>query len=585
VKVALILMLLAQTADKGVVTGRVRAADGSPAAGVRVYAMSVAEPKEAAGNVAPPLEGLSQTDEAGQFRLEVPAGKYVIAAGSVESPTYAPGTRDLTSARVISITSTALVDNVDISGYVAPRPLPAGVFNPNLTGTGFLSGVIQHDDGTPAAGIYVSATLVGLFNARATARITRTDNTGRYRLENLLPDTFYIVAGFADSQTLYPGVPDIASASPVTVTPTTKLDNLNFTIPSPPTGTIVRGRIFGARETPVAGATVQVRPNSPPPVVTSLPARPAPQAESRADGSFEIRGVAPGAYVAVAMSSDARPISKNIVVTEDKPLELEFSFPITVVGGRILSEDGTPFADPQAVGEVALVSGNNPDAILTTLFPLDAAGRFSRTMGEGEYRVSLRTLPVDYSIHSMTSAGTDLLKETLKVTTAGPVDIEVRLAKRASSSQVLEDGSFEFTGVTRGRYTVQLSGTHAVIDDAVVVGDADVSDVTLLAAAELVQLGMRVASDDGNPAAAAGVTIRFTGTSELVKIVAVANANTGLAFAWVPAGNSYSVTVSNIPDGYILKAIGGGDGKLMTGGRLSVVRGTIPDVMVTLGKK
>jgi len=324
------------------------------------------------------------------------------------------------------------------------------------------------------------------------------------------------------------------------------------------------------------------------------------------------------------MTSDASPISRNIVVTEDRPVDLEFSFPVTVVSGRILSEDGTPFADPQAVGEVALVSGNNPNAILTTLFPLDTAGRFSRTMQEGEYRFTLRALPVDYSIHSITVAGTELVKDSIKVTEAAPVNIEVRLAKRTNSmgikvrgrvldaatgkpaaaqrvflccqdsgsvfrlsTKVQEDGSFEFTGVTRGRYTPQLQGntTLGLLDDAIAVGDEDLSDVTLLAAAEFVQLSLRVASDDGNLAAAAGLTITLTGTSELVKIVAVAIANTGEALAWVPVGNSYRVTVSNIPDGYILKAIGGDNSLLMNGGRLTVAKGTIPNVMVMIGKR
>jgi len=454
------------------------------------------------------------------------------------------------------------------------------------------------------------------------ARLIRTDSNGRFRLENLLSDKFYIMAGFADSQTLYPGVPDIASASTVTVTATTKLDNLNFSIPAPPKGTTVRGRIFGTGGTPVAGATVQLRPNSPVPVSTILPLRPFQPPASKADGSFEIQGVVPGAYVAVAMTSDASPISRNIVVTEDKPVDLEFLFPVTVVSGRILSEDGTPFADSQEVGEVALVSGNNPNAILTTLFPLDAAGRFSRTMEEGEYRFTLRALPVDYSIHSITVAGTEIVKDSLKVTKAAPVNIEVRLAKRVNSTgmkvrgrvldavtgkpaagqsvflccqdsgsvyrlstKVQEDGSFEFTGVPRGRYTAQLRSntTLGLSDDAIAVGDADVSDVTLLAAAEFVQLTLRVASDDGSLAAAEGVTITLTGTSELVKIVAVAK--TGYVMAWVPAGDSYRVTVSNIPDGYVLKAIGGDNSMLMTGGRLTVAKGAIPNVMVMIGRR
>ena len=110
VEILLSFVLFLQTNPTGTVTGVVRNAAGMPAAGVRVYAVSAAEPKD--GGNAPALEGLSQTDEAGRFRLEVPAGRYFIAAGSVESPTYAPCTPDLTQARLVSITSAAVVENV-----------------------------------------------------------------------------------------------------------------------------------------------------------------------------------------------------------------------------------------------------------------------------------------------------------------------------------------------------------------------------------------------------------------------------------------------------------------------------------------
>ena len=108
--------------------------------------------------------------------------------------------------------------------------------------------------------------------------------------------------------------------------------------------------------------------------------------------------------------------------------DLEFSFPVTSVRGRILWEDGTPFSDVQSISEVGLVTGSLPNVVLTTLFPLDGSSTFGRTMAEGDYRFFLRTLPDDYAIRSITSGCVDLLKEMLKITPSAPVDIEVRLA-------------------------------------------------------------------------------------------------------------------------------------------------------------
>src|SRR5678816_4402388 len=86
----------------GAVSGTVRSAGGTPTGGVRVYAQQVRDTTDA--NSPAPLEGLVQTDASGRYRLELPAGRYYIASGSVASPTYFPGTTDVASARTITVT-------------------------------------------------------------------------------------------------------------------------------------------------------------------------------------------------------------------------------------------------------------------------------------------------------------------------------------------------------------------------------------------------------------------------------------------------------------------------------------------------
>lgn len=97
----------------GTITGRVLTADGSPAAMVRVAALDV--PADGtAGAEAPALIALTQTGADGNYRLtDVPPGRYFIMAGVVETPTYYPGTRALSSAKPLDIAAGKTVSGID----------------------------------------------------------------------------------------------------------------------------------------------------------------------------------------------------------------------------------------------------------------------------------------------------------------------------------------------------------------------------------------------------------------------------------------------------------------------------------------
>jgi hypothetical protein len=86
-----------------------------------------AEASPTAGNGST-LVALAQADPSGQFRLEdVPPGRYYIIAGRIDAPTFYPGAQDVTSGRVITVTSGATTDGIDFSATaeslrpVAPR--------------------------------------------------------------------------------------------------------------------------------------------------------------------------------------------------------------------------------------------------------------------------------------------------------------------------------------------------------------------------------------------------------------------------------------------------------------------------------
>jgi hypothetical protein len=158
---AAIVLIQAGPQSMGVVTGVVRGANGMPTPAVRVYAIGVRDSPEALNAGPAPLEGLTETDAAGRYRLEVTLGRYYIASGSVNAPTFYPGTTDPSAARIVSVTSRALVEAIDFSSFV-PAARPGQIAGVATLGYGFVSGVLRFPDGTPAAGIPVVATSVAL---------------------------------------------------------------------------------------------------------------------------------------------------------------------------------------------------------------------------------------------------------------------------------------------------------------------------------------------------------------------------------------------------------------------------------------
>src|SRR5262249_22253290 len=140
-----------------------------PAVAVRVYAIPAGDPNVAAivGTV---FESLAQTDASGRYRLEVPAGRYYIAAGSVDSPTYYPNDTSVASAKVITVSAGGMVLDVNFSRYIPATSvrLPPAIVSALPPGsTGLLSGVIRNSDGSPASGISVVAVPVSVLNNAA----------------------------------------------------------------------------------------------------------------------------------------------------------------------------------------------------------------------------------------------------------------------------------------------------------------------------------------------------------------------------------------------------------------------------------
>lgn len=130
--ILLILALLTQAANglpskAGSISGVLKTAAGRPAVGVRVTAMAVPQsPLDAISSFS--MVSLSETDINGRYRLEnIPPGRYYITAGSVDNPTYFPGTMDLAGGSIVSVADQANISGIDFvqqdSSVRAPNTL------------------------------------------------------------------------------------------------------------------------------------------------------------------------------------------------------------------------------------------------------------------------------------------------------------------------------------------------------------------------------------------------------------------------------------------------------------------------------
>lgn len=101
--------------------------------------------------------------------------------------------------------------------------------------SGSITGVLTTSAGKPAVGVRVSAlarpdSASDALAASSLAGISETDQNGVYKLENVPPGRYYIVAGRIDLPTFYPGTLEMASGKDVLVTAGAALSGLNFAL-------------------------------------------------------------------------------------------------------------------------------------------------------------------------------------------------------------------------------------------------------------------------------------------------------------------------------------------------------------------
>jgi len=426
-KSLLILALMFQGADSGVVTGRLLNLEGKPAANVRVGALAVDAPGDTRGGA---LLAITETDKDGQYRLEkIPAGRYYITAGLVSAPSYYPGTGNVSAAKEIQVLAGSILDKMDfsmsvpdgvtVSGRLAMAPSIATTAKINLIeqGIGLQREETLRPDGTfefqkVPPGQYMIQMPVGIPNQ--TLSVADRDITG-------------LVLGNAGGVRVVGRLKmDGIGTNPVPVL-SINLSGLPFgSVVPPPQAGVVGGVIVGA-------AAFSQSQNF--------------TARNNSDGSFEFLGVLPGTY-SLREGSFGPAVTMPLVIADKDISGVELAVPFQAeYTGKVVMADGTKLSS--GIRGVSVEARYSNGSIGTAIA---SDGSFRLRLFQGDFQMGLRNLPLGFKIDSVTFNG-DVLKTPLHIAPGQSGEIILTLASVPLDSIKGIRFSGRVTGIPTGNYT------------------------------------------------------------------------------------------------------------------------------------
>jgi hypothetical protein len=366
---------------------------------------------------------------------------------------------------------------------------------------GVITGRLLNADGSPAAKVRVS--VMPVQDVLGLSNLSETDAAGNFRIQDVAPGRYYIVAGFLEIPTFYPGTRDVSAATIVSVTSGATVAGVDFRVAPVSGGLTVAGRVVGLE---ALGTSVRL------PVTVNLRGRNLVTATVNPDGTFEVPKVPPGQYT-VSVSAripNGGSTSANVVVVDNDIRGVEIRvYRLKTITGRI-QLDGRG-AIPKILAKLAdsqIFLGIEP------AIPNAREGSFRISVPEGESAMELPgRLPPGYAIKSFTYGNTDLMRNPLKVTAAENAEIRLVLSTsdrpgvkvsgrvagvekaavpyhvslqpiaypHAMTALADDDGSFEFPEVFPGPYVFaipELSNLSFASTDFT-VGDTDVRNIEI----------------------------------------------------------------------------------------------------------
>jgi hypothetical protein len=358
---------------------------------------------------------------------------------------------------------------------------------------GVVMGQLQTREGAPAAAIRISALPApppnilpsdgqNYYATTAPASTTLTDAQGRYRLTNLAPGRYLIIASVFGYPTFYPATTSADRATVINVGADAPLQGVDFTVLMPP-----GGRVSGHVDTPPAGGVQEKA------VLSGVALGELLESPIGADGNFNFGHLPKGSYLLSVFPAPPGMASRAFRV-EETDVRLDLARPtLRTVTGRVIVQKG-----PLPYGWL----GFETEQSYATAH-INADGTFRTQLQPARHRVELAGMPGGYSLASVRMGTQDLSQGVvvgtgdisgLEITVAPPAQLPrlrgkvvgvdaTRLASAkveltghvigALEAPIQKDGSFEFSAVTPGTYRVRVPQVAEVSPSFLVIGWED----------------------------------------------------------------------------------------------------------------
>jgi hypothetical protein len=353
-----------------------------------------------------------------------------------------------------------------------PIVVDAGVLDVDLVlpRGGSIEGTVVDDQGDPMEGVTVAAYLLtrnGYGLATPTGRERRTDDLGRYRMFELPPGEYVVVANLdAEASGLdrrarvglarvfHPSVHDIDSASHVVLDADVELAGVDIEYGLTSVGRVT-GRAYDSRGEPVADGFAMLAPRSRPGGAIDEPRF----VMLGKDGTFTLANVVPGRYVLqvvadVGIGKPAEFAARPVVVAEIDPAPLSLrTAPLSSVSGRVLLERPEREGQIQAPMSPFVFRSVPADPDMAPSFEdgrlsgmISTSGTFVFNGLVGAARITPRILRDGWYVKSLTLGRTDLLSTDFDFGTAGQAFTNATIVLSAAG------------GVVEGRVTPPRNG-------------------------------------------------------------------------------------------------------------------------------
>jgi hypothetical protein len=266
---------------------------------------------------------------------------------------------------------------------------------------GVVTGQLRTKEGTAAAAIRISALPApppnirpsdgqNYYAATAPASTALTDAQGRYRLANLAPGRYFVVASVFGYPTFYPGTTNADGGTVITISADAPAaDSINFTVLMP-----AGGQVSGRVSTPPPAASQEKA------ILSGIALGELLETPVGADGSFTFGHLPKGAYLLSLFPTPPGMPSRAFQVGEtDARIDLVRPT-LRTVSGRVVA--------PPAVLRRVLIGFSTERSYVTATTKAD--GSFSAQVQPARHRIELGGLPPGYTLGSARLGNQDVTK-------------------------------------------------------------------------------------------------------------------------------------------------------------------------------